>query len=128
MVRTVNVEKGIIFVGMAVNLLIPVLDEATGLPLDISAFALKWQIRNSKDSSTIILGKNSPPITVIADSLTPTMFNIAKIPILPADTFTSPSTILIPAGRYWHGLMRTNAGNEVLIADGYCWIDIAGIR
>lgn len=130
MTLTVNVDKGIVYIGAAVNLVIPVIDQATKEPLDMTGYSLKWQLRNVKTDASALLTKSSPVITTINGvGATPlTVLNCAKIPLYASDTFTAPSTILIPPGRYYHGLIRTDTGNEILIAEGYFWLDIAGVR
>lgn len=123
----VNIEKKVIYIGMAVNLLIPVIDQVTGEPKDLTGMALKWQMRNLKSDTAIVLAKATPPITIINNGTA--VASYAKIPIYPTDTWTSgTNTILVAAGKYYHGIMRVDAGNEILLAEGYCWVDIAGVR
>lgn len=119
MANVVNIPKGVILIGGAVGLVIPVVD-LNGDWVDISAYSMDWQLRADASVPTAALITKTTAlgaITVIS-ALGGTN-NCAVVALVAGDTWVSP-TIMVPQGEYDHALRRKD--DNVIIAYGKAWV------
>ena len=85
--------------------------DASDVELDVSSYALTWELKRSLGSPTAVLTKTKAAGEIVITSGTGTN-DVATV------TLTDEDTEDLPSGRYFHVLRRTNAGSESWMSFG----------
>lgn len=86
--------------------------DAAGLVVPIGGFTFEWTVRLARSHPTKKITKTSGSGITIIDGPN----GVLTVQVLRADTIGPP---VFRAGRYYHGLARTNAGFWDVELDGY---------
>lgn len=90
-------------------------DDAQTTPLDVSTFALSWQLSSKPGQAPTLTKTLGSGITVTGVFNASPSLNTQVVEVAIADTDTDA----LAATTWWHELKRTDAGLEEVLAHGY---------
>jgi hypothetical protein len=121
MARRVDIPKGKVFVGHDLIIAIPVVDEVTKLPVDLSGFTLQFTVRDTPEG-TVRLDKTSG---ILTDNFNGTD-DAALVPILAQETVVGG--VVQFKGKKHYTLRRADTGSEIPLAYGDVWFEVIAGR
>lgn len=120
MARRVDIPRNKVFVGHDIVVAIPVVDEVTKLPQDLSTFALQFVVRDTPEGTVRL----SRTVGIGTDNFNGTD-DAALVPIYSTDTWDGVAILF--SGKKHYTLRRADMGSEIPLAFGDIWFEtIAG--
>lgn len=94
-------------------------DDSAGADLDVSGYALTWELKRSLDAATALITKTKAAGQIVVADGTGTNDKATV-------TITDTDTEGMKPGRYFHVLRRTDLGNEIWLAFGKVTLSSSG--
>ena len=121
MARRVDIPKGKVFVGHDVIIAIPVVNEMSKEPEDLSGMSLQFTVRDTPEG-TVRLDKTSG---IQTDNFNGTD-DAALVPILAQETVVAG--VIQFKGKKHYTLRRSDTGSEIPLAYGDIWFEVIAGR